>query len=249
MLAADLAPQPAGVIPAVGARPHIPPLRLTPLRIPPLAGVPPRTEPSFPLPRESSRAAGADLNTEIKNDFRGVEYLRVRKTKEIDRSVTTLPALDPSRIFETLQKPRPDQEGQKFVPQTDYPIESFFVRKPQEKSGGTAQHWEMYFKVERPEKTERWIKIDLLTNRYRVFYNASTVPKPELSGTDFFYSVNRLTVSGLYQLLSTVAAKRGPYSMSPKYNCQDFVDAMLEELKQCGIQSGKEAPFTRASRV
>lgn len=246
MEGSGLGSPPAGVPPAGqgGRRPFIPPLGLTPLRIPPLTGVAPRTEPTSPVPRERARG----IDQELAHEFQGVEYLRVRKTSAIDRSVTTLAALDPSRVFETLRNPREDQKDQKFVPQNDYPINSFFVRKPKE-TGGTAQHWEMYFRVERPEKTERWIKIDLLAKKYRVFYNASTAPKPELSGTDFLYSVNHLTVSELYQLLSTVAQKMGPYRTTPKYNCQDFVNVMLEELKPHGIQAGNELRFRKTTGV
>jgi len=189
-----------------------------------------------------------------------VNYYRSRlhppppSTRRIPWLQQSLGALDPNSIFNTLKNPGdlaqapPEgdaRETKRFVPKQDYAITSFFVRKPKENPGGDPQHWAMYFKVE-GTKREKWIKVDLIRDEYRVIYHANVIPMNDFSGTDDHHGVNGLTVPRLYQLLSTVARAKGRLTGNKgpdKYNCQDFVLAMLEELKQYQVKPLKQVTY------
>jgi len=153
-----------------------------------------------------------------------------------------LGVLDPASVFGTL---RGVTKETKFAGKSEHTIESFFVRKPSELPNGPAKHWAMFFKLEREGKqAEKWIKVDLIKDEYRVVYHSNIVVASDaVPGFDHWYSVEGLTVPELYQILSTVAKAKGRHRGDKVYNCQDFVIAMLEQLAGFNLQQQGQTDY------
>lgn len=147
-------------------------------------------------------------------------------------TVGDLKKMEPQDLFSTL---RGTEKTNRLAPKSEHQITSFSVRKPTGKSG----HWAMYFVVERRDKGNKSLKVDLYERGYRVIYQDESTPHSGFEGDVEWYGVTALPVAKVYQYLSAVAVEQGAYGELGKYDCHAFVELMLKRLEPHQVHQTK----------
>jgi hypothetical protein len=104
-------------------------------------------------------------------------------------------------------------------------------------------HWSMTFSAmkspgeDKPlSPEEKLIRIDLVQTSYRIVYNAGEESNPGLTATEYKFEGTQPTAQDIYRIVVDVAKQKGRWE-EKGYNCQDFVNAVLQRLATLGSAS------------
>jgi hypothetical protein len=96
-------------------------------------------------------------------------------------------------------------------------------------------HWSMMFTAmkspdkDKPESpAQKLIKIDLVQESYRIIYNATPETNPALHSTVYAFEGTQPTAEDIYRIVVDVGKQKGRWTQG--YNCQNFVNEVLERL-------------------